>query len=67
MNTARELADKAITVVALHPGWIKTKMSGFTGHMGPDEAAERMCAVIDTLDISKTAKFYHRDGQELAW
>jgi NAD(P)-dependent dehydrogenase (short-subunit alcohol dehydrogenase family) len=64
---ARELTDDGITIVAIHPGWVKTKMSGFTEHMGPDEAAERMCKVVDAVEISKTAKLYHRDGQELTW
>lgn len=66
-NRARELAPERITCIALHPGWAKTKMSGYTGHMGPDEAVARMLKVLDTIDISNTGRFYHRDGHELSW
>lgn len=67
VNTAHELAPDGIACIALHPGWVKTKMSGFTGHMGPDEAVTRMLKVLDGIDMSKTGRFYHRDGHELTW
>lgn len=67
VNTALELAPENIACVALHPGWIKTRMTDFTGHMDPDEAADRMVKVIDAVDMSKTGKFFHRDGHELKW
>jgi hypothetical protein len=35
-------------------------MSGYTGHMEPDEAVTRMLKVLDSVDISKTGRFYHR-------
>lgn len=66
-NTARELAAEKIACIALHPGWIKTRTSGFTAPMGREDAAEHMVKVIDAVDMSSTAKFFHRDGHELAW
>ena len=67
VNTALELAPEKIACIALHPGWIQTRMTGFAGHMGPDEAAERMVKVIDAVDMESTGKFFHRDGYELPW
>lgn len=67
VNTALELAAEKIACIALHPGWIKTRMTSFAGHMGPDEAAERMIKVIDAVDMASTGKFFHRDGHELTW
>ena len=67
VNTAHELKPENIACIALHPGWVKIKMSGYTGYMGPEEAVTRMLEVLDGIDISKTGRFYHRDGHELAW
>lgn len=67
VNTALELATQGIVCIALHPGWIKTRMTSFSGDMGPDEAAERMVKVIDSANMSSSGKFFHRDGYELPW
>ena len=39
-SLAVDLAPKGIAVRLLHPGYVKTKMTGFNGNWGPDEAAE---------------------------
>ena len=67
MTVARELEPENISCVALTPGWVKTKMSGFTGHMEPEEAVERMLKVIDSVDMGKTGTFLHRDGHIVPW
>ncbi|KAK4443626.1 hypothetical protein QBC34DRAFT_452402 [Podospora aff. communis PSN243] len=68
VDLARELAPGNISCVAMSPGWVKTKMSGFTGHMEAPEAVERMIKVIDGLKPgTDTATSYHRDGQRLPW
>ena len=67
MTVAMELKPENISCVALTPGWVKTKMSGFTGHVEPEEAVERMMKVIDSVDIEKTGTFLHRDGHVVPW
>jgi NAD(P)-dependent dehydrogenase (short-subunit alcohol dehydrogenase family) len=54
-------------VILLHPGYIATRMTGNQGDFGPDEAVDRMIAIVDRLDESMTGRFYHRDGHELPW
>jgi len=67
VNTAVELGPEKIACIALNPGWIKTRMTSFRGHRGPDEAAERIVKVIDEVTMSSTGKFLGSDGQELPW
>ena len=62
VDLARELAPDKIALVAMSPGWVKTKMSAWTGPLEADEAVTRIVKVIDGLDFSHTGTFFHRDG-----
>ncbi|KAF1954830.1 NAD(P)-binding protein [Byssothecium circinans] len=64
---AKDFEKEGIVCIALHPGWIKTRLSNFSGHMGPDEAAGKLIAVIDGAGMDQSGRFWHRDGQELTW
>jgi NAD(P)-dependent dehydrogenase (short-subunit alcohol dehydrogenase family) len=59
--------EASYPVVALHPGYIKTDMTGNNGDMGPDEAVERMSLVIDEFNKTSTGQFRHRDGRVIPW
>ena len=67
VDLARELAQDKISCIAMSPGWVKTKMSNYTGPLEPPEAVERMIQVIDGLKPNDTASFYHRDGHQVTW
>ena len=62
-----DLKPKGITVVALHPGWVKTDMGGPNAPVSIDESVEGMIRVIETTDIKDTGKFLNYDGRELPW
>ena len=62
-----DLKAYGITVVALHPGWVKTDMGGPNAPVSIDESVEGMIRVIDTTDIKDTGKFLNYDGRELPW
>ncbi len=53
--------------VVIHPGYVRTRMTGNQGDLTAEEAVERMLLVIDKLDSSMSGKFFHRDGHELPW
>ena len=68
MMTKSFAIDKPnITTFMMHPGFIKTEMTGGNGDMGPEEAVEKMIKVIMTSTKESAGKFFHRDGQELPW
>ncbi|KAJ3076338.1 hypothetical protein HK102_005433 [Quaeritorhiza haematococci] len=62
-----DLKGNGIPVVALHPGYIRTGMTGNHGDMDPEEAVERMVKVIEECGMEKTGAFLHRDGYGLPW
>ena len=62
-----DLKTMGITVVSLHPGWVKTGMGGPNAPVSIDESIEGMIKVIDRTDIKDTGRFLNYDGTELPW
>lgn len=66
-NLARDLSGRGVLVVVLHPGFIRTDMTGGNGNDDPPVAAKGMIARIDELTPEKSGHFFHASGQELPW
>lgn len=66
-NLARDLSPKGIIVAVLHPGFIRTEMTGGAGNDDPPVAAKGLIARIDELTQEKSGRFFHANGQELPW
>ena len=62
-----DLKPMGITVISLHPGWVKTDMGGPNAPVSIDESVEGMIKVIDTTDIKDTGKFLNYERRELPW
>ena len=62
-----DLKAQGITVVSLHPGWVKTDMGGPNAPVSIDESIEGMMQIIDSTDIRDTGRFLNYDGKELPW
>lgn len=62
-----DLKPMGITVISLHPGWVKTDMGGPNAPVSIDESIKGMMKVIDTTDIGNTGTFLNFDGNELPW
>lgn len=66
-SLANDLAPSGVSVVLLHPGYVKTEMTGGTGHVGPAEAARGLIQRIDALETSTSGTFWHANGDALPW
>jgi len=66
-NLAHELRAREIHVVALHPGYVRTEMTGGGGSVDAPESAAGLIARIDELDASSSGTFVHADGRALPW
>lgn len=67
VSLARDLESRGIWVAIVHPGYVKTDMTGRNGNVEPADAAAGILARIDELGPSTTGKFMHQAGRELPW
>ena len=64
---ARDFRDKGITVLMLHPGRVKTKMTKYQG-MPPNESAAMIQKTISLMSLVDTGKFIDvQNNREMPW
>lgn len=66
-TAAHTLADKGITLLALHPGWVKTDMGGDNAPVEPADSAAGLYKVITGAGSSKELRFLDFQGKTLPW
>ncbi len=62
-----DLKEKGISVALLHPGYVKTDMTGGSGLIEADESAKGLIQVMDQLDLKNSGGFWHTNGERLPW
>jgi NAD(P)-dependent dehydrogenase (short-subunit alcohol dehydrogenase family) len=66
-SLAMDLKPRGIAVALLHPGFVRTDMTGHNGMVDPEESARGLIARIDELSLQSTGRFWHMNGEELPW
>jgi len=66
-SLANDLREAGVAVVILHPGFVRTGMTGGQGLIDPPESATGLIARIDELTMETTGSFRHANGEELPW
>lgn len=66
-SLALDLAGDGIAVVILHPGAVRTDMTGGGGQIDTDESVRGMLARIDALTPATSGAFLHQNGSTLPW
>ncbi|MBI5114143.1 MAG: SDR family oxidoreductase [Rhodovulum sp.] len=64
---AAELRPSGITVVVVHPGWVRTDMGGAGAALTVEQSTRGLVAVIDGLTMAQTGGFFDHDGKSLEW
>ena len=71
LNLHHDLSKRGIAVAALHPGMVATDLTrdipGDFQYITPDEAAAGLIRRMDILDLETSGRFWHANGEELAW
>lgn len=67
VSLAQDLQPDGIAVALLHPGFVRTGMTGGNGQVDPDEAAAGLAARIDALELATSGGFWHANGERLPW
>lgn len=65
-SLSEDLKSKNIPVAILHPGLVKTRMTGFSG-ITTEESVKGLLARIDELNMENTGTFWHSNGEILPW
>ncbi len=66
-SLAVDLKPRGIAVALLHPGYVRTEMTGGNGLMDAPESAKGLLARIDELTLERSGGFWHSNGEELDW
>jgi NAD(P)-dependent dehydrogenase (short-subunit alcohol dehydrogenase family) len=66
-SLAIDLKPAGVAVAQIHPGYVQTRMVGFTGDISPADAAAGIAARIDELTLENSGGFWHSNGQALPW
>lgn len=64
---AMDLAPQRITVVVLHPGWVRTDMGGRNADIDVAASVAGLRKVLDGLDFADSGRFIGYDGKEIPW
>ena len=67
VSLAHDLRPRGIAVALLHPGYVRTEMTGHTGMVEADEAAAGLLVRIAELDLEMSGSFRHANGEPLPW
>ena len=67
VSLARDLKGRGIAVALLHPGYVRTDMTGGNGLIDAPEAASGLIARIDELSLETSGGFWHSNGDRLPW
>jgi len=66
-NLSVDLKARSITVLAFHPGWVRTDMGGPEAPVAPEESAAALRQSIAAATFKDTGSFLNYDAAPLPW
>ncbi|MEE4172643.1 MAG: SDR family oxidoreductase [Xanthomonadales bacterium] len=66
-SLAHDLASRGVHVAILHPGYVRTDMTGGRGLIDVEEAAGGILERLDELTEENSGTFWHSNGEILPW
>jgi NAD(P)-dependent dehydrogenase (short-subunit alcohol dehydrogenase family) len=62
-----DLADRDISVISLHPGWVQTEMGGPNAEISTDESVSGLKNILQTAGLAQSGHFIEYDGSSIPW
>lgn len=66
-GVSNDLRPQGISVVALHPGWVRTRMGGQGAPLTVEQSVAGQQRLFDRLTLADSGHFFNYDGKELPW
>ena len=67
LKESQVLRSQGVTVIALHPGWVRSDMGGPRALIDPADSAASIAKLVDGLTIDQTGSFFQWDGAIHPW
>lgn len=67
LKQSQAFAKDGVTVVAIHPGWLRTDMGGSEADLDTSDASFQIVDTVRTLTIADTGRFFRWDGAIHPW
>ncbi len=67
VQLARDLQPDGITLLSLHPGWVKTDMGGAEAVLPVEESAKALRSIIAAAKPEYSGAFLAFDGRSVSW
>ena len=67
LKQSQVLRPLGVSVIALHPGWVRSDMGGTRADLDPAESAAGIASLVDKVTIDHTGTFYKWDGSVHPW
>ena len=62
-----DLADRGISVITLHPGWVQTDMGGANAETTVADSAAGLKRIIESSGPAQSGQFIEYDGASIPW
>lgn len=66
-SMANDLSSRGVTAVALHPGWVNTRMGGTAAPVTVEQCVAGQQQLFERLTLTDSGHFFNYDGKELPW
>ncbi len=66
-SAANDLEGRGISVVVIHPGWVRTDMGGPSALLSVEQSAKSIRELLGRVSIEDTGKFFNYDGTVIPW
>lgn len=64
---AADLSPNGITVVTIHPGWVRSDMGGSSAPLSLEESATAILKIVGRIGLEDSGQFINYDGRIHPW